>query len=217
MTERQKKTLAAVLESGICENFYLAGGTAIAVKYSHRHSEDFDFFSERFFSTRTEVLLGKLKDKMQLSVITFGEDTLIFYYEGIKFSFFKYPYRLLRPLEEVSEFPELKIASDEDITAMKAVAIAQRGTKKDFFDLWFLMRRNRWTLKDVSSFCVEKYGTVFPQYHFLKAVTFFEDAEREESFPEVEKVWEEVNNFFVEEVESALGKPAPSARKRRGP
>jgi len=206
LTEQQKKTLTLLVESGICKDFYLAGGTAISIKYNHRYSEDFDFFSETFFSSRTEILLGKLTKKAQLEVILSKEDTLIFYLNGVRVSFFKYPYKLIQPLEEFPEFPEIKIASDEDITAMKA--IAKRGTKKDFFDLWFLMRKNNWTLKDVSDFCTEKYGTIFPQHHFLKAAIFFEDAEKEESFPEVEKAWEDVKDFFTKEVELALKEPS---------
>ena len=193
-----------VVKSGICENFYLAGGTAISIKYNHRYSEDFDFFSEKSFSAKLELLLHKLKEKAQLEVITLKEDTLIFYLNGVRLSFFKYPYKLLQPAKEFPKLFGVKIASDEDIAAMKAVAILQRGTKKDFFDLWFLMKKNRWPLQKVISLCTKKYGNLFPQHQFLKAAIYFRDAESENSFPEVEKSWKEVKEFFTKEVESIL-------------
>jgi len=189
----------------MCESFYLAAETAISIKHNHRYSEDFDFFSEEFFSARAELLLRKLEESGQLEVVSFTEDTLTFFLEGVKFSFFNYPYKLLQPAREFPELFGVKVASDEDIAAMKAIAIAQRGTKKDFFDLWFLMKKNRWSLENVVSFCLKKYGAVFPKHHFLKAAVYFGDAESEKSFPEVEKLWKEVKEFFVKEVERFLG------------
>lgn len=129
LTEKQKKTLSLVVESGISENFYLAGETAVALKYNHRYSEDFDFFSYKFSLKKIEKALGNLPD---LEVEILRKDTVIFYLNGVKFSFFEYPYKLIRHLEVSKEFYGIKLASDEDIVSMKAIAIIQRGTKKDF-------------------------------------------------------------------------------------
>ena len=85
LTEKQKKTLSLVVESGISENFYLAGGTAVALKYNPRYSEDFDFFSYKFSLKKIEKALGNLPD---LEVEILRKDTVIFYLNGVKFSFF---------------------------------------------------------------------------------------------------------------------------------
>ncbi len=122
MTERQKKALDLVLRSGISEGFYLAGGTALLIKYNHRYSEDFDFFTRDFLSSHVEVFLKKVSHITQMEVVRVAKEMVELNVEGVKFSFFGYPYDLLKPTEEVTAIPNLKLASDEDIAAMKTVA-----------------------------------------------------------------------------------------------
>lgn len=91
------------------------------------------------------------------------------------------------------------LAGDEDIAAMKSVAIMQRGSKKDFYDLYFLMNHHGWNLNDVIRFSHEKYGNLFDEGSFLKALIYFEDAEVE-SYPDMEPLWSRVKVFFIESV-----------------
>jgi len=100
----------------------------------------------------------------------------------------------------------LDLTSDMDIAAMKAIAVAQRGTKKDFYDLWFLMRKNNWSLENVVDFCRRKYGKVFSEPHFIRSLIFFEDAEKEKAFGEVEEKWKIIKEFFVKIVDGYLEK-----------
>ena len=145
-----------------------------------------------------------MRNLSDLEVEILGKDTVIFYLNGVKFSFFKYPYKLIKPPETIKDLYGIKLASDEDIVSMKAVAILQRGTKKDFYDLWFLMKRNQWKLENIIQFCKEKYGNVFPESQFLKAVNYFEDAEEVSSYSEIEADWEKVKKFFIKETERYL-------------
>ena len=124
------------------------------------------------------------------------EDTLVFYLNGVRCSFFDYPYKLVG--KTLKHFG-VEIASDEDIAAMKCVAIIQRGTKKDFFDLYFLMKLHKWTLVDVEKLCVKKYGSLFPIPSFKKALIYFEDADKQ-SYPSIDPEWEKVKNFFRSEL-----------------
>ncbi len=82
---------------------------------------------------------------------------------------------------------------------MKSVAIMQRGSKKDFYDLYFLMNHHGWNLNDVIRFSHEKYGNLFDEGSFLKALIYFEDAEVE-SYPDIEPLWSRVKVFFIESV-----------------
>ncbi len=197
LTRKQKEVLEKLVKSGIIEKgFYLAGGTALTLKHNHRVSEDFDFFSEIFFENSPFFFLNLLRKQGDLEIKTHKEDTLIFYLEGIRCSFFHYPYKLIRPVE-VRE--GIAIASDEDIAGMKGIAIIQRGTKKDFYDMWFLMKTHNWSLNKIKKICKDKYGNLFSEAAFERAIIYFEDAELD-TFREIEPFWGEIKHFFTEAI-----------------
>ena len=185
------QTLEKLAGSGITEGFYLAGGTAISLKYGHRISEDLDFFTFPGKQIDTDLILSRT-GKVEIAVSR--KDNLIFFSEpdGVKVSFFKSEAPLVGDPETYRG--KIYLASDMDIAAMKAVAIAQRGSKKDFFDLWFLMQKHGWSLGDLERSLAIKY----PAWNFgifLRALTYFEDADRE-VYSDIEPAWEEVKNFF---------------------
>ncbi|MBX6422069.1 nucleotidyl transferase AbiEii/AbiGii toxin family protein [Thermosulfurimonas sp. F29] len=204
MSEAQKETLALVLRSGLTEDFYLTGGTALLLKYDHRISEDLDFFtfpekaegnfpSEKLF--RFFQNYGTLLDHRA------GTSTGLI--KGIKVSFSSYPYPLLRPPKEITvEGGRLFLASDEDLAATKMIAIAQRGCKKDFFDLYFLMTKHGWDWETAMNFCLDKFSLSQEQIGFLlKGLVYFSDAERDslwisEDMPLRNEQWEEIKEFF---------------------
>ena len=78
---------------------------------------------------------------------------------------------------------EMRTANDmlagiEDIAAMKLEAIAGRGSKKDFVDMFFIL--NQFTLEQIFSFHALKYGVgLSNQYHHLKSLVYFNDADEE--------------------------------------
>ncbi len=190
---------------GVGERFYLAGGTALALMYSHRYSEDFDFFAEKMDLRFCEQLKLNLKNAgCGISSVCSTKDTEIFLCNGVKLSFFEYPYPLLLPIRRITvSGGKISLASDEDIACMKAVAVMQRGTKRDFYDLYFLMSEHKWDLRYLIELCRKKYGDVFSKHHFLKAVVYFEDAEQD-FCEEAEVVWEDIKEFFRKQVESYL-------------
>ena len=203
LSKAQREVLEVLIDSGITDRFYLAGGTAISIKYNHRPSLDFDFFSDSFFSfTEKEDFLKKIESYNPEIVIN-TPDTLAFVLNGIYVSFFKYPYPLLKEPESFLN-GKVKLASDYDLIAMKVSAIVGRGVKRDFFDLWFLMKKHRLSLKDVIEISRKKFGKVFSESVFLKAVVYFSDAEKEKAFSEIEEKWEEVKRFFINQLESYL-------------
>ncbi len=86
------------------------------------------------------------------------------------------------------------IASIEDIAAMKALAIAQRGKRRDFIDIYHLIKL--FGLKKILSWAKEKYPT-YQDLIFLKGLTYFEDAEKEErSTP----TWDQIKKEIIAEV-----------------
>ena len=198
LSREQNEVLERLKKSVLSNNlFYLAGGTGLAIILAHRKSYDFDFFSKDQFSTEKllEIIVKSFEeDEVILSEIK--EDTLIVFLNNIQVSFFQYNYPLLK---ELMKKDGLYIASLEDILAMKVIAIIQRGTKKDFIDLWTIMGEKKYSLQDIFIFCKTKYGKAFSESIALKALTYFKDAEEET--PEEEESnfsWESIKKYLIE-------------------
>ncbi len=154
------------------EKFYLAGGTALALILGHRDSIDFDFFSQEEFST--EELYIKLQNifkERSIKKIQEEENTLTILVDGVKISFFSYPYKIL---DEFTDTKYLRIASLKDIGCMKLSAITSRSTMKDYVDLYYVLKQK--TLYELLAGCSEK----FPQLDkmlILKSLVYFDDIE----------------------------------------
>lgn len=176
-------------------NFYLAGGTALALQIGHRSSVDFDFYNRNtFISPQIIDNLGQNK----LTIIQQSEGSLAIRINNIEASFFRYPYKLLNPLIEEEN---LYIASIEDIAAMKIIALIQRGLYRDFIDLYFLVKMLG--LENIINFTKRKYPPFNP-YLAIQALTYFDDADADsKSFKATyykETSWPEIKNFFIEQV-----------------
>jgi hypothetical protein len=155
--------------------FYLAGGTGLALQLGHRRSVDFDWFCER----RMQEPL-RLARQIEGSGVPFVVDgvergTLHARASGVRLSFLEYRYPLIGPLVAAAE-PGLRIASLEDIAAMKLAAIAQRGSRKDFVDLFALGRLL--SLDRMLDLYRRKYG-IRDVGHVLFALAYFDDADKE--------------------------------------
>lgn len=157
------------------EDFYLAGGTALALLLGHRDSIDFDFFSPRSFST--EELFQKVEQIFEGHIIVKiqeAKDTLTFVIDdGVKVSFFAYPYKLIEPLLDEDNF---KMASIEDIGAMKLSAITSRSVLKDYVDLYFILRKI--SLEKLLEITKEKFPTMDTN-PVLKSLIYFDDIQEE--------------------------------------
>lgn len=171
----QKRTDLLPLLKPFKDNFYLAGGTALALLLGHRDSFDFDFFSSGSFSTGDlfqkfeQVFAGHLVVRTQEA-----NDTLtIIIDEGVKVSFFAYPYELVRPLLNEDHF---RIASLEDIACMKLAAITSRSVLKDYVDLYFILHNI--ILGKLLNFTKEKFFTI-DENLILKSLVYFEDIQEE--------------------------------------
>jgi predicted nucleotidyltransferase component of viral defense system len=135
-----KKRLAILpLLKNFKADFYLAGGTGLALQLGHRDSVDFDFFTTKNFATgKLYEKIKKIFSKHKILKVQEEKNTLtVFIDDNIKISFFSYPYKLIgKPLNEEN----FKIASIEDIAIMKLAAIVSRATNKDYIDLYFILK-----------------------------------------------------------------------------
>lgn len=196
LVEGAKDTLAILGNSGILESAYLAGGTAAALQLGHRISVDFDFFTTREFVPKifsSEISKLGLFDEEQAD-----KGTVTGVFEGIKFSLFIYKYPPKYPL---LKYLSVDLADIRDIAAMKIDAVATRGAKRDFVDLYFICRAG-YGLAEVLDIYDKKYGKLASNLvHIQKSLVFFNDAEHEKMPKMLKEVeWAEIKRYFEKEV-----------------
>ncbi len=179
----------------------LAGGTGLALRLGHRISEDFDFFRTDEGDCRT--LHGALATIGGYETLQDASDTLTVLVGGrVKCSFFRVRDRFLFNAEPYRFF---RVADLRDIALMKVADIAGRGSRKDFVDLFTLLRGGM-ELRDLLDLMPRKYGAAkVNAYHLLKSMTWFEDAEKEPMPRMLEPFnWRECKDFFLREARSIL-------------
>ena len=190
-------------------SFYLAGGTALALRLGHRVSLDLDLFSatNKLGADERRILLDALKASGPLRIKGAKDGMLHLDLGGTPVSLFHYYYPMLGRFQS---WRGLNVASLEDIAAMKLSAVLGRGSKKDFIDLYQLCRRPG--LDRVMKAAARK----FPLYadfplQAARALLYFEDAEKE-PMPRMldTTTWEDIKSYF----EAAIPKYVKAHLKR---
>lgn len=200
-----KKSLDLLGKSGLLKSAYLAGGTALSLQLGHRYSYDFDFFSFKKFDEN--ILVQRLQELFPNFILERKEwGTILGYLGKTRFSLFFYKYPLVF---KTHNFLGMNIADIEDIAAMKIAAIADRGTKRDFIDLYFILHEAKIMMFEESLKLYDKKFKVLSQnkIHILKSLVYFEDADKDK-FPKMIKSvnWSKVKEFFIEEQKKLIKK-----------
>lgn len=149
----------------------LVGGTSLALQIGHRTSIDLDLFGP--LDMQPEEIVDTIRSLGAVSILKNARSIHIFMVDNIKVDIVNYSYPWLSPLIKTDN---LRLASLEDICAMKLAAITGRGTRKDFIDVHFLLRY--FTLEEMFSFYQQKYADGSP-FMVIKSLTYFDDAEAE--------------------------------------
>lgn len=174
----------------------LVGGTALSLQYGHRISVDLDLFAcnlEADFIT----IISEIKNKgYTIEIRKQSSSILIAMVEEIKVDIVNYPYPWID--SEIRE-ENIVMATDKDIAAMKLSAITNRGTKKDFIDLYYLLKH--YSLEQMVSFYTSKYGES-SVFMVLKSLTYFDDAELDVSPNVLDRTinWSTIKNTITNEV-----------------
>jgi predicted nucleotidyltransferase component of viral defense system len=163
--------LNRLMAEAVLSDFYLVGGTALALQYGHRISVDIDLFTESAFDAVR--LRERLTRRYQLVESTVEENTLTGLIDGIKCDCMAHQYSMVTG---VQDYNGVRLIAVEDIAAMKLNAIANRGSKKDFWDLHELSRH--FDREQVFSFYEKKYprGSC---WSVEKSLSYFLDADGE--------------------------------------
>jgi hypothetical protein len=195
LSDDAKSALAILGKCGIVADAYLAGGSALALHYGHRKSEDLDFFSPKPFDPRamsaTLSTRGRFVASLAEGISLIGE------FQGVKYSYFQYQYPLLYP---TISFSAVSLADPRDIAAMKIAAVMDRGTKRDFVDLYELSHKGI-SIEDMFVLYDKKYRALENNiFSILRSIGYFDDAEKGD-MPQmlISLSWETVKEFFIAE------------------
>ena len=195
LSEKSKTLLAKLKKQNdpALRDWILAGGTGLALLVGHRISDDFDFFRNK--NMDIDSLHNLFKKTGIYETLQQGENTLTILTHEVKISFFQVPAPFIfKP----SPYIFFSIADIRDIALMKLIAISGRGSRKDFIDLYTILRGGD-ILNDYFKMLPKKYSKErINYYHILKSLTFFEDAEKEPMPKMLEPFnWEECKAFFT--------------------
>ena len=138
ISKQTAENLALLGKSKMLGDAYLAGGTALALQIGHRISYDLDFFTSQKF--KAQIFLKEMSGFKLYRHERVAWGTILGRLGKVKFSLFYYPYPLLK---KTISFQNINIASITDIAAMKIAAISEIGTKRDFIDLYFILKKDK--------------------------------------------------------------------------
>jgi len=171
----EKKTfelLEQLMQESVLASTTLVGGTALALQIGHRKSTDLVLFTTQI--PNIEEIVNTLRSKYGYIPSLQSDKTTIGQIDGIKIDVIYHPYKWIKPVNQIDD---IRLASLEDIGAMKLHAIANSGERpKDFVDIAFLSKL--YSYNTLKSFTLEKY----PMYDPLmidRSVIYFDDVNTE--------------------------------------
>ena len=193
----EQRTALRALAPTASQGFYLAGGTGLCLRLAHRQSVDIDLFREADFDPAA-VLEELVAAGLAPTNVRTKPNTLWCDVNGVPTSLMAFPYPRIHPAEPAAG---VQLASLEDIAAMKVEAIASRGARKDFIDLYFICQEGLTVTGAMAAF-EQRFAPARPDVaHRLKALVYFEDAEREpEPLLLRPAPWPTVRSFFETEL-----------------
>jgi hypothetical protein len=167
LSNNQKKLLPLVKQ--FQADFYLVGGTAIALHLGHRRSFDFDLFSPHPFNTQAiRTQIKKTAPITKTFIESQGEMTLLV--NETRFTVFEFRYPIDHPVKfnETITLPELKT-----LAAMKAFALGFRPKWKDYLDLYFLLKQ--FSLTEIVKTAESIFGGEFNHKLFREQLAYHKD------------------------------------------
>lgn len=184
------------------KEFYLVGGTAIALYLGHRRSIDFDLFK-----------YSPLKPKSIIQTISFFPfpylvtrrvtEQLNVTINEVKFTFYQYPFKInsSEKLEDKLRLPKLI-----DLAAMKAYALGRRSKWKDYVDIYFILKEN-FSVKQISERATDIFGQLFSEKLFRAQLSYFDDIDYSEPVEYLVQAVpdEEIRSFLTDKATDIFG------------
>ena len=155
--------------------FHLIGGTAVAIQFGHRQSVDFDWCTQQFPVEPVNLAAAIAGHGVPLALTSLAHGTVHGSVDSVKVSFLEFKPALLEPTIDWPEYG-CRLAGPADLSAMKLLAVSQRGTKKDFVDVHVLAAVM--PLKAMIDAYCRRFGVSDPG-RVLASLCYFDDAEAE--------------------------------------
>lgn len=172
----------------------LVGGTALALQLGHRKSIDLDFFGT--INCDADELVELMRGIGNIQLLKKSKNINVFIVNGIKVDFVNYNYEWIAPpiIEN-----GIVLAQEPDIAAMKVNAIIGRGTRKDFIDIAFLLKK--YSLSQIFHFYFSKYPEA-SMFLASKSLAYFDDADND-PMPLMlnEETWDEIKQYISSKYE----------------
>ena len=176
--------------------YYLVGGTAIALYLGHRRSIDFDLF--KFAPLNRKKNIEKIRQFGYEPLITWNVmDQMNLVVNDVKLTFFQYPFQI--KANNVFD-GQVRIPDLIDLAAMKAYALGRRSKWKDYVDLYFLLKE-QFSIDTISQRASSIYGNMFSEKLFRSQLSYFEDVDYTEEVeytipdPPTE---DEIKNYLIQ-------------------
>lgn len=175
--------------------YYLVGGTAIALHLGHRRSIDFDLF--KFSTLRPKNIVNEISAfDFPYTITRRVTEQMNFVIHDVKFTFYQYPFKI----EAKVKFDDkLRLPELIDLAAMKAYALGRRSKWKDYVDLFFILK-NHFSVEQVSHRACEIYDQMFSEKLFRAQLSYFKDIDYSEPIdylvPAIPE--EEIKEFLID-------------------
>jgi hypothetical protein len=175
--------------------FFLAGGTALALRLGHRTSRDLDWFSaEGFDPTGLAEEIARLQEQPS-SIQPGGAHTLRAYYGALETSFIRYTQVSNPEIDEIAvDGVPVPIATIELIAIMKVGAVINRGSKRDFVDVYAIGSQPGWSIAKFID--LTSRSLPVPSQEIARAMTYFDDAERDPMPERCTFKWPAIKSFI---------------------
>jgi len=200
LTKETRELYQLVAKLPFIAEFYLAGGTGLALQIGHRFSVDLDFFNnspESVNNEQRQSILKILKPEPSIKITWDKEGTFVADWKSVGISFFRLDqHPLVKPPVLIDK---IRVASIEEIGAMKLAAILSRGTRKDYIDLYFILHQE--SLLHLFEVAAIKYPHNRAFFTFaVRALAYFDDAESDPMPRMIKQVkWEQVKKYLDEQ------------------
>ena len=152
--------------------YYLVGGTAIALHLGHRRSIDFDLFKPSVLNHKKNI--DRLTDSGCSYFVTRRvAEQMNLIVNDVKVTFFQYPFPI-QPIEKFESY--FRMPSLLQLAAMKAYALGRRSKWKDYVDLFFLLKEH-FSIAQISECATTLFGDLYSEKMFRAQLCYFEDVD----------------------------------------
>lgn len=197
ITSKQKEVLKRL---SVPAQFYMAGGTALALQIGHRMSVDFDFFATQ--ELPPDLLNGVEKSAENAEVIVREAHQLTVRINAVEVTYLHYPFPPILPF---AEYETVKLLSIKEVAASKAHTIGRRATMRDYVDLYCVFAWKYSSLAETIGLAQRKYGGSFDPRLFLEQLVYFEDIpEAATTFLKEQITRKQMEEFFAQQIKKIL-------------